>query len=86
MAARSVLSRHWFELLYGKGPVLYMDNYFTSPILFQQLTEHQMEACDTVRVNRLGVPDHIWAAIPCRRDPAVSKRETNILCISWQDE
>ncbi len=40
----------------GKGRVLYVDNWYSSPSLFQQLFSHGTGACGTVRANRTGMP------------------------------
>jgi hypothetical protein len=44
------------EPFYNIGYHVYMDNYFSSPVLFQELAHQQTGACGTVRVNRQGVP------------------------------
>ncbi|XP_062570286.1 piggyBac transposable element-derived protein 4-like [Saccostrea cucullata] len=40
----------------GKGHKLYVDNFYTSPILFHDLFQRRTGACGTMRVNRKGVP------------------------------
>lgn len=44
------------EPLYGKHHHLYMDSYFSSPTLFEQLHAQGLYACGTVRTNRRGLP------------------------------
>ena len=39
------------ELLYKKGHVVYMDNFFASPLLFKDLSDNQMGACVTLNAN-----------------------------------
>ncbi len=39
----------------GKGRILYVDNWYSSPSLFQHLFSHGTGACDTVRANRTGM-------------------------------
>jgi hypothetical protein len=42
--------------LRGNNHHIYVDNYFSSPKLFEDLLEHQVYACGTVRTNRKGLP------------------------------
>ena len=46
--------------IYGKGHYVYMDNYFSSPALFEELQYNQVGACGTLRLNRRGVPAGRW--------------------------
>ena len=48
---------HLLEDLQDEGRVLYVDNYYTLPILFEDLYERGMYASGTVRVNRKYFPD-----------------------------
>jgi hypothetical protein len=45
--------------LYDLGHHIYCDNFFTSPALFDELSEHQTGACGTLRSNRIGVPAQV---------------------------
>ena len=40
----------------GRGHKLYMDNFFSSPELFDDLVKKQIYCCGTVRPNRRGMP------------------------------
>nr|XP_046219966.1 piggyBac transposable element-derived protein 4-like [Oncorhynchus gorbuscha] len=40
----------------GKGHTLYVDNWYSSPTLFQHLLSNSTGACGTVRSNRKGMP------------------------------
>ena len=40
----------------GRGHTLYMDNFFSSPELFDDLANKQIYYCGTVRPNRQGMP------------------------------
>ncbi|XP_052351639.1 piggyBac transposable element-derived protein 4-like [Oncorhynchus keta] len=46
----------------GKGHTLYVDNWYSSPTLFQHLLSNSTGACGTVRSNRKGMP-----AFGCRK-------------------
>ena len=41
---------------------MYMDNFYSSPALFQDLREQGFEACGTLRSNRVGIPEDIRSA------------------------
>ena len=43
----------------GRGHRLYMDNYFFSPDLFDDLATKQIYCCGTVRPNRKGMPQDL---------------------------
>ena len=49
--------------LEGRGHHVYMDNYYTSPALFQELRDLGFGACGTVRVNRRGLPPEMKATL-----------------------
>jgi hypothetical protein len=46
----------------SKGHTLYVDNWYSSPTLFQHLLSTSTGACGTVRSNRKGMP-----ALGCRK-------------------
>jgi hypothetical protein len=43
----------------GRGHKLYMDNYFTFPVLFDDLATKQIYCCGTVKSNRKGMPQDL---------------------------
>ena len=47
------------DLYLDKGHNLYVDNYYTSPVLFQDLFDRSTGACGTLRANRRGVPTRL---------------------------
>ncbi|XP_072017045.1 LOW QUALITY PROTEIN: piggyBac transposable element-derived protein 4-like [Amphiura filiformis] len=61
------------------------DNYFTSPILFEDLATRQTGACGTLRRNRTGTPDVIKHANPKKTDPTVVAKSGEDTFFSWQD-
>ena len=44
------------DLFLDKGYNLFMDNYYTSVGLFEELEERKALSCGTVRSNRLALP------------------------------
>jgi len=47
------------EKIQGRGHKLYMDSYFSSPDLFDDLATKQIYCCGTVRLNRKGMPQDL---------------------------
>jgi len=43
----------------GRGHKLYMDNFFSSPELFDDLVKKQIYCCGTVRTNRKAMPQYL---------------------------
>ena len=43
----------------GRGHKLYMDNFFSSPELFDDLANKQIYCCGTIRPNRRGMPQDL---------------------------
>ena len=72
--------------LLDKGHHVYMDNFFSSPMLFKDLSGHWTGACGTLRVNRQLVPDAIKRANPKKGDPPIFVREGRLQFVSWQDK
>ncbi|XP_078044094.1 uncharacterized protein LOC144473774, partial [Augochlora pura] len=42
--------------LLNEGRIIYLDNWYTSPALFEKLCQYKTHACGTVRMNRKGLP------------------------------
>lgn len=66
----------------GKGHTLYVDNWYTSPILFTTLYFHQTNACGTVRKKRVNMPIR---QEKLEKDEISFRSSENLLCIKWQD-
>ncbi|CAF4318460.1 unnamed protein product, partial [Rotaria sordida] len=66
-----------------KGHNLFLDSWFTSPILFETLHARSTGACGPVRVNRVGLPqfeDKISSG------QQVYKSTDNMLALKWYDK
>ncbi|KAK8769938.1 hypothetical protein V5799_013595 [Amblyomma americanum] len=67
----------------GKGHILWVDNWYTSPALFTYLFEKKTNACGTVRKNRKGIP---------RDEKRLEEGETSEMCndqllfVRWKDK
>jgi len=72
--------------LHHKNYHVYMDNYFSSPNLYQELADVNLGACGTLRSNRVGVPPAIKNAKLSKGDPPISVRDGIFQYISWQDK
>ena len=66
----------------GKGHILYVDNWYTSPALFDVLHKNCTNACGTVKKRRKGMPkmhEKLKKGEACFRS-------ANMLAIKWQDK
>ena len=45
------------ERFLNKGHSLFVDNFYSSPALFEYLHRYKTGACETVRKNRVGLPN-----------------------------
>lgn len=66
----------------GKGHNLYVDNWYTSPKLFDELHKNQTGACGTVRLNRSGMPT--FNAL--KKSEVEHLHDGCLLAIKWHDK
>ena len=71
--------------LLGKGYHVYMDNYYTSPELFNELYLKDTYACGTVRKNRKGLPKGVGDA-KLKKGEGVFRRNGPLLALKWCDK
>jgi len=69
----------------GKGHKLYVDNYYTSPILFHDLYQRQTGACGTLRVNRKGVPQEL-KTVKLKKGESVAMSNGILQLLKWKDK
>lgn len=67
----------------GKGRVLYVDNWYSSPTLFNFLLDHQTGACGTVRPNRRGMPTF---RSRMSRGEVEFRQNGDMLAVKWHDK
>lgn len=76
--------------LSGYGYHVYMDNFFTSCTLYDDLwNNHSTLACGTVRLGRRGMPQNVISRKPVGlakdRGAFVSAQQNQLLALAWRD-
>lgn len=69
----------------GKGHKLYVDNYYTSPILFHDLFHRQTGACGTMRANSKGVPADL-KTVKLKKGESVAMTNGTLQLLKWKDK
>ena len=71
----------------GRGHKLYMDNYFSSPELFDDLAKKQIYCCGTVRLNRRGMPQDLAPkTIKLKRGDIRVRTRADLTAVLWRDK
>jgi hypothetical protein len=66
---------------------IYMDNFFTSPALFESLADRGLGACGTLRTNRRGVPDSVKGfKFEKDKTPKAFRVDGKYLYVCWLDK
>uniref|UniRef100_A0A8C7H0A3 PiggyBac transposable element-derived protein 4-like n=1 Tax=Oncorhynchus kisutch TaxID=8019 RepID=A0A8C7H0A3_ONCKI len=68
----------------GKGHTLYVDNWYSSPTLFQHLLSNSTGACGTVRSNRKGMP--AFGCGKMQRGEVEFQENGQQLAVKWHDK
>jgi hypothetical protein len=69
------------------GHKIYMDNYFTSPTLLNDLHKRKINACGTVRHNRKGMPSEFSPKhLKMKKGDIVSRVKGTLRAVCWKDK
>ena len=68
----------------NKGHTVYVDNYYTSPTLFDDLCAVDTPAVGTLRLNRSEVPVALKQKL--KKGDTVFRQRDNLLALKWQDK
>ena len=71
--------------LLDKGHCMYMDSFYTSPELYEELVFHSTYACGTLCQNRKGQPKTVTTA-KLKKTEAVFRHNGPLLAIKWCDK
>jgi len=72
----------------GRGHKLYMDNFFSSPALFDELAKQKhIYCCGTVRANRRGMPQDLAPkTTKLKRENIRTRTRADLTAIVWRDK
>ena len=78
------------EPFLDKGYYVFMDNYYTSVGLFEELEGRKTLACGTVRSKRLGLPKDICdlkakEVKSLKRGESLYRQKDTVTCVTWRD-
>ena len=85
LAHRVAMSLVDDDRLKHKGYIVYMDNFYSSPALFKELTSLGFAACGTARKDRRGIPGAVSSA-NLQKGEICSRREEGVLSLKWKDK
>lgn len=71
------------ETYLGKGHTLFLDNWYTSPVLFQYLYDRLTNCCGTVKCNRMFLPK---LDEKLKKGCVEFKTSKNIMVLKWMDK
>ncbi|CAH2002110.1 unnamed protein product [Acanthoscelides obtectus] len=83
IAARIVLSL--CDSLLNKGHCLFLDNFYTSPHLVEELTKRRTDCVGTMRINRKGIPQDIKTK-KNRKRGVCGYVQKKVMIIKWKDK
>ena len=64
---------------------LYMDSFFSSPALFDDLCIKPVDCCGTVGPNRKGMPKNFGHKVNMKKGDLKTKVKGNLTTIVWKD-
>lgn len=72
--------------LLGRGHHVYMDNFYTSPELFEELHSKETFACGTARPNRKQMPKAVTTPKLKNLGDCIFRRNGPLLCFKWHEK
>ncbi len=72
--------------LLDKGHKVFLDNYYNSPELAEELDYYNTYICGTLRTNRQGVPKALRMVKNMRAGEAIFRRQGNLLVLKYHDK
>jgi len=71
----------------GVGHKLYMDNFFSSPDLYDDLIQKKIYCCGTVRLNRRGMPKDLkHKTLRLKRGDIRVRTRGDLTAVAWRDK
>jgi len=71
----------------GLGHKLYMDSYFSSPAIFDDVSGRKINCCGTVRNDRRGMPKDISSrAMKVKKGEIIMRVRGNQIIVRWKDK
>ena len=86
ITAKVVVGLLAYTGLVGKGHFIYMDNFYSSPVLFDELNLLDTYCCGTLRSNRRQVPEAIKQVKLKNNGDTVFRRRDNLLALKHHDK
>ena len=72
--------------LIGKGHYVYLDNYYSSPVLFSESHYLDTVACGTVRGQRKNLPKAVTKVKLRKKGDCVFRRNGPLLYLKWKEK
>lgn len=72
------------ELIINKGYTLFLDNWYSSPTIFEYLLAHDTNAIGTVRNNRKNMPKEL-NELKLKKGETATRSSRGILALKWSD-
>ena len=72
------------EKLLDSGRCVYMDNFYSSPDLFQRLVQRTTDAVGTVKITRKGMPVNLKKKL--KKGEVVSAKCGKLVALKWKDK
>jgi len=85
MTATHATVRHLTSRVQGLGHKIFMDNFFSSPRLFDDLDRRKINSCGTVRPNRRDIPSDFGPKLKLKRGDVRVSTRGGLTALVWKD-